>query len=123
MAKISFNPNQPIQSLSGTVGPVTFRTVNGRTFMSGRSKPVLPKNPTREQRAQYKRRSIIDQCVSILQSQYQDIRVAINLRRKIRDRIAYLYDSLAPTVKAPTKLQRAIMTEYHARFSDTSSGQ
>ena len=30
MAKVSFKENQPIQSLSGTVGNITFRTMNIR---------------------------------------------------------------------------------------------
>ena len=31
MAKVTFAKNQPIQSLSGSVGAITFRTVNGQT--------------------------------------------------------------------------------------------
>ena len=58
MAKVHFKPNQPIQSLSGTLGSVTFRTVNGQTQAFQRPEPVLPKNPTRKQRAQFKQRTI-----------------------------------------------------------------
>ena len=31
--------------------------------------------------------------------------------------------SLSGTIKAPTKLQRTILSEYYARFSATSTGQ
>ena len=122
MAKITFNPNQPIQSLSGSFGALTFRTLYGRTFVMERTAPELPKNPTRKQRAQFKQRSIIDRCVTILQSQYEDMQVAIAMRPKIRDRIVRLYKKHAPTIKAPTKLQKAIMTDYYEKFAKTSTG-
>ena len=77
---------------------------------------MLPKNPTREQRDQFTRRTIIDQCVSILQSNIPDMQDAIAMRSKIKDRIRFLYKKFAPTIKARTKLQKAIMTEYYARF-------
>ena len=116
MAKVKFNPNQPIQSLSGSVGAITFRTVNGQTQLFRRPDPVLPKNHTRKQRALHKRRSIIDQCITILQSQIPDMQDAIAMRPKIKQRLTYLYQTFAPAIKAPTKLQRKIMTEYYARF-------
>jgi len=117
MAKVTFAKNQPIQSLSGSVGAITFRTVNGQTQLYRRPDPVLPKNPTRKQRALYKRRTIIDNCITILQSQYEDMQVAIAMRPKIKERLRYLYKTFAPDIKAPTKLQKRIMTEYYARFN------
>ena len=116
MAKVTFNPNQPIQSLSGSMGKITFRTINGKTFVHERQAPELPKNPTRQQRARFKQRTIIDSCLAILQSQIDDIQEAINMRAKIRDRIVRLYKKHAPLIKAPTKLQRAILTEYAQKF-------
>ena len=123
MAKVHFNPNQPIQSLSGTIGDLTFRTVNGRTHVFQREEPVLPKHPTRKQRAQFKQRTIINNCINILQSQYEDIQEAMAMRSTIKDRLKYLYKKHVKDIKAPSKLQRAIMTEYYARFSLTSTGQ
>ena len=121
MAKVTFNPNQPIQSLSGSMGKITFRTINGKTFVHERQAPELPKNPTRQQRARFKQRTIIDSCLAILQSQIDDIQEAISMRSIIKDRLSYLYKKFEPAIKAPTKLQKAIMTEYYARFSATSS--
>ena len=123
MAHITFKSGQPVQSLSGSLGALTFRTLYGRTFVHGRTEPVLPKNPTRQQRAQFKQRTIIDQCVTILQAQIEDLQEAIRMRPKIRDRIVRLYKKHAPTIKARTKLQRAIMTEYRQKFAKTSSVQ
>jgi hypothetical protein len=121
MARITFAKDQPIQFLSGTLGHISYYTRNGQTFVHRKSTPELPKNPTRQQRARFKRRTIIDQCVSILQSQITDIQEAIKMRPKIRDRISYLYKMLSPSIKARTKLQQKIISEYHARFSNTSS--
>ena len=123
MANVKFKDSQPIQALSGTLGDLTFRTVNGRTHVFQRAEPVLPKNPTRKQRAQFKRQTIINNCISILQSQYEDIREAMAMRPIIKDRLTYLYKKYVKDIKAPTKLQRAIMTDYYAHFSLTSTGQ
>ncbi len=123
MARVTFNPNQPIQALSGSIGPVTFRTINGRTHVFQRPEPVLPKNPTRKQREQFKRQTLINNCINILQSQYEDIQEAMAMRPIIKDRLTYLYKKYVKDIKAPTKLQRAIMTEYYAHFSLTSTGQ
>ena len=120
MAHVTFNPNQPIQSLSGTVGNRTFMTRNGKTFMTQLPAPVLPKNPTREQRAQYRKRTIVNLCVALIQRQYSDIRDAIAMRNKIIDRVKYLYEKFSPTIKAPTKLQKEILSEYDRKFSRTS---
>ena len=120
MARVEFDPNQPIQSLSGSIGRVSFRTVFGRTFVTKRPEPVLPKNPTRQQRAQFKKQTIIDNCLTILQEQIPDLQEAINMRPKIRDRIVRLYKKHAPNIKAPTKLQKAIMIDYYQKFAKTS---
>ena len=123
MAKVTFNPDSPIQALSGTLGNLTFRTINGRTFVHERTEPVLPKHPSRQQRARFKQRTIINSCIAILQSRYEDIQEAIAMRNTIKDRLNHLYKKHAAHIKAPTKLQRAIMTDYYARFSATSSDQ
>jgi len=115
MAKVTLMPG--IESISGTVGNVTFRTINGKTFMSKRRAPVLPKDATRKQKAQFKKRKVVDACVVLVQAQKDDILEAIEQRKKIRDRICYLYEKLSPEIKARTKLQKAIMEDYYARFS------
>lgn len=117
MAHVTFKKDQPIQALSGTVGDRTFRTRNGKTYMTRLQTPVLPKNPTRKQRALYRRLRMIDQCVMIVQAQIPDIPEAIAMRSRIKDRLMYLYDKLSPTIKAPTKLQKAIMEAYYEKVS------
>ena len=114
MAKVELTPG--IESISGTVGNLTFRTVNGKTFVHEKTEPVLPEKPTRQERAKYKRDVIIDQCVRILQGEIEDLREAMRMRPKIRSRLMSLYRRYAPEIKARTKLQRKIMTEYRAKY-------
>ena len=116
MARVTFKENQPIQALSGTLGDITFRTMYGVTHMYRRAEAELPKNATRKQRAQYKQRMIIDQCVMLIQSQIEDMETALAMRSKIKDRFRYLYKQYAPEIKARTKLQIAMMRAYHERY-------
>ena len=121
MARVTFNPNQPIQALSGNLGPIAFRTRNGRTYVHSRPEPVLPKNPTREQRAKYRQQTIVDYCATTIQAQISDIQQALAMRTTIHNRVVKLYKRFAPTIKARTKLQREIMSEYYSRFGASES--
>ena len=116
MAQIQFKKDQPIQALSGTVGNITFKTVNGRTFCRSRVTPALPKDATDEERATYKKRTIINTCISILQGEIADLQEAITMRPKIKKRVDYLYQKYVAQIKSSSKLQKAILTEYHSRF-------
>ena len=116
MARVIFKNGGNIQSLSGKVGNMTYRTIGNKTFVFSSEVPELPKDATRKQKSQYKKRMAIDQCVTLVQRQ-MDLEVALAMRQKLRDRMDYLYKSLAPKIKARTKLQKAIMTEYYSRFS------
>jgi len=117
MAQVKFTKESGIKSLSGSVGRITFRTINGKTFMHERPTPELPEHPTRAQRAKYKRQVIIDACLEILQGQIEDLQEAIQLRPKLKDRLEHLYKKFSRNIKAPTKLQKAIMSEYYSRFN------
>lgn len=102
-----------IERISGTIGDVTFFTRNGKTYMSKRSEPELPKNATRKQKEQYRKRTLVNTCVELVQGQMDDMLEAIGKRKKIRDRICYLYEKLSPEIKGRSKLQKAIMTAYY----------
>lgn len=116
MARITFKEEGRIKHLSGKIGNITYRTVAGKTFVFATEVPELPKDATRKQKSQYKKRMIIDECVMLIQRQ-MDLDVALAMRQKLRDRMDYLYKHHAPKIKARTKLQKAIMTEYYKRFS------
>ena len=103
-------------ALSGTVGDLTFKTRNGQTFMYQKPDPQLPEHPTPKQRARYRKQLIVAECVKRIQGRFDDMLTAISSRKTIYNRVARLYDKLAPTVRARTKLIRAILDEY-ARFA------
>jgi hypothetical protein len=116
MARIKFKEGSEIQRLSGKIGNITYRTAGGKTFVFATEVPELPKDATRKQKSQYKKRMIIDQCVAVIQRE-MELEVALAMRQKLRDRMDYLYKRLAPEIKARTKLQKTMMMEYYKRFS------
>ena len=113
MARVKLIPG--IESLSGTIGDVTFRTMNGKTFMHRKAEPVLPPHATRKQKAQYKKRVIVNDCVVLVQAEMENVFEALEQRSRIYDTIRHLYDRYAPGIKARTKLQRAILSAYWER--------
>ena len=117
MARVEFKTNSPIQSLSGTIGGMTFRTVNGKTSVYTLKEPELPEDASRADKRKWKRERMVRQCVMILQDEMDDLFAAIEMRKKMKDRIMYLYKKYEKEIKAPTKLQRKIMTEYRAKWS------
>lgn len=121
MAQVKLIPG--INALSGTIGDITFRTINGKTFMHRRPVPSLPKNASRAQKAAFKRRVMVSDCVILVQSQMDDFLTAMKLRETIRKRLLKLYDKHHKTIKTPTKLKRTIMTEYYQSFGRTSPRQ
>lgn len=116
MARVEFKKDSPIQSLSGTLGNLIFRTRNGKTSVFQRCEPELPENASRADRRRVKREKIVNDCVVILQNELGDMVAAIEQRKKIRERIMYLYKKYEKEIKAPTKLQRRIMSEYRAKW-------
>ena len=117
MAKVEFKKESPIQSLSGSVGKITFRTVNGQTFVHIRSAPRLPKNATWQQKKAFRKRKIVDACVERLQDEMEDMIEAIGMRKKIKNRVGYLYDQFATELTCASKIQKAVMAEYKRRFA------
>jgi hypothetical protein len=122
MARILFNPNSPIKRLSGRYGNIVYQFRYGKQFLYGAAEPVLPPHPTPEQRRLFRRQSIVEQCVNILQTQLELSQQAIDARKTIKNRITYLYNRYNPGIKAPTKLQKKIMTEYYANHPLTDLG-
>ena len=115
MARVTFKEGQPIQSLSGTIGVITYRTMNGKTFAYARREPELPKNATRKERAAYKERMIVNECVRIIQDEMEDFVAAIQARPAIRAAMKRYYRQYSPEIKARTKLQREMLRAYRMR--------
>lgn len=118
MAKVTFKEGQPIQSLSGKLGNYVFRTINGVTRVHVQQLPELAKDATRAEKRKYRRKVMIEACVGLLQNEMEDVVAAIEMRTKIKDRISRLYDTYASEIKAPTKLQKRIISAYRAKHSN-----
>ena len=113
MARVELMPG--IKSISGTVGNLTFKTRNGKTFVYEKPEPELPENPTRKEKARHKRAVMLNRCVALVQREIGDLQEATRQRKKIYERMASLYDKYQKSIKAPTKLMKKIMEEYCAK--------
>ena len=109
MARITFSPNQPIQSLSGTICGVTYSTrANGQTFATIRRHSKHP---------------VIDECVNEIQRRQMrahphDLQRIANERRALYDRIRRLYNKFIddPELRlSDNKLRTAILREYYEK--------
>ena len=114
MARLELMPG--IKSISGTIGNLTFRTRVGKTFVYSNLAPELPRRATRAQREQWLRRMVLDRCVRLIQSDYEDMYEAIRQRPLIRQRLVKLYAKYRVETSARTKLQKQIMQEYSQRY-------
>ena len=122
MAILTFNPDSPVQRLSGRYGDLIFVYRNGKQYMYSAHKPELPLHPTPEQQRSYRRQTIVNQCVNNLQTRLELSQQAINARKTITDRVKYLYDKFNPDIEATVKLQRKIITEYNRKHPLTEFG-
>lgn len=114
MARVELMPG--IKSISGTIGNLTFRTRGGKTFVYSKLDPELPRRATRAQRELWLRRMVLDRCVRLIQSDYEDMYEAIRQRPLIRQRLVTLYAKYRVETSARTKLQKQIMQEYGQRY-------
>ena len=110
MAKVESKPNQPMQSLSGTYGEATFRTLpDGRTVVHIR----------RADR-------IIDECVAEIQLHMGDMREAIAQRRAIQKRVARLYGKFRHLTDNDEQLAKYILQAWYnsrRKLQSRGSGQ
>ena len=106
MARITFSPNQPIQSLSGTICGVTYSTrANGQTFATIRRHSKHP---------------VIDECVFEIQREQirkhpNDLQRIANERRALYDRIRRLYNKFIEDPElsqSRNQIRTAILREY-----------
>ena len=97
MAIFIFKKDQPIQSLSGTCGDLTFRTLpSGRTV--GHIHELT---------------SLIDVCVASIQDKMSNIPEAIRQRRAIKKRVTRLHNKLRPTTDDDAELRKRILMAYY----------
>ena len=116
MARVKLMPG--IESISGKVGKMVFRTINGKTYVHEAGGPVLPADASRQEKAAYRKRVVVEECVYLIQKEMQNTLEAIRQHKKIYDRVRRLYDRFSPKIKARTKLQKAIMSAYYEPVND-----
>ena len=113
MAKVTLAPF--IQSISGKVGDLEFRTLkSGRTIVrASRKKDYLNKRePTAKERAQRRRFAVVSSTVAIIQREYPRVDWAAQDRKKIWQKVAYLYAKFFDSFDDDAKLQDKLLDEY-----------
>lgn len=116
MARVHFKEGQPIQSLSGTIGNMTYRTRNGKTFVHCRRPLLLAADASRAERETYRRRQVVNECVGIIQDEMEDFVEAIRSRPRIRAAMSRLYRQYSPEISGRVKLQRKMLSVYRLQY-------
>ena len=115
MARVTFKAGQPIQSLSGTIGNLTYRTINGKTFVRVRGEVGLASNASTEAKTAYRRKTIVDECVRIIQEEIGDMAAAIQARAGIRAAMKRYYEQFSTETGSRLKLQAKMLEAYRNR--------
>ena len=115
MARVTLAPF--IQSISGKVGDLQFRTLkSGRTIVHTR-KPNLSafrREPTDKERAQRRRFGTVSSVVAAIQSSYPRIDSAAADRKRIWQKVSYIYAKYADSLTNDAELQAKILEEYNS---------
>ena len=114
MAKVILAPF--IQSISGKVGGLEFRTLkSGRTIVRARREKEQPSNrvPTPKELAQRRRFGVVSATVAQIQHAYPRIDLAAHDRKKIWQKVAYLYAKWADEILDDKLLQEKIIERYN----------
>ena len=114
MARVILAPF--IQSISGKVGSLEFRTLkSGRTVVRARRKtdyqPTCP--PTEKAIAQRRRFGVVSATVAAIQRNYDRIDEAALDRKKIWQKVAYHYAKYCDEIQSDVLLQKKLLDEYY----------
>lgn len=118
MARVKLMPG--IESISGTIGNLTFRTCGGRTFVHAKVDPELPPRATRSQREKWLRTCVVNRCMRCIQGNYAEIREAISARALIRQRVVALYIMYRKETGSMTKLLKKVTMAYYEKYGQPS---
>ena len=115
MAKVILAPF--IQSISGKVGNLEFRTLkSGKTVVRARQEDDYRRpmtEPTEKARAQRRRFGVISSTVSTIQRNYDRIDEAALDRKKIWQKVSYLYGKYFESIDDDAKLIAKLLEEYY----------
>lgn len=113
MAKVILAPF--IQSISGKVGNLEFRTLkSGKTIVRARreDEPQTPRILSPKEIAQRRRFGIVSAVTATIQSNYKRIDEAALDRKRIWQKVAYLYAKYADIISDDAQLQTKLLEEY-----------
>ncbi len=113
MAKVILAPF--IQSISGKVGNLEFRTLkSGKTVVRARreDEPQTTRILTPKEIAQRRRFGIVSSVTATIQSRYKRIDEAALDRKRIWQKVAYLYAKYADSISDEAQLQTKLLEEY-----------
>ena len=113
MAKVVLAPF--ISSISGKVGDLEFRTLkSGRTVVRARRQNdyVSTRALTDKEKAQRRRFSIVSSVVASIQHDYDRIDKAALDRKKIWQKVSYLYAKMYEDIKDDKLLKKQLLESY-----------
>ena len=113
MAKVVLAPF--ISSISGKVGDLEFRTLkSGRTVVRARRHraSVSPRALTDKEKTQRRRFSIVSSVVASIQHDYDRIDKAALDRKKIWQKVSYLYAKMYEEIKDDKLLKKQLLEAY-----------
>ena len=127
MAKVTLAPF--IQSISGKVGNLQFRTLkSGRTVVHARrgvtEEGIVHRTtpPSPAEIAHRKRFGMVSSITAEIQSRYARIDQAAADRKLIWQRVAYHYDKLRPSIEDDKQLKKEILSRLTTKNSATKTG-
>ena len=113
MAKVILAPF--IHSISGKVGNLEFRTLkSGRTTVRVRRQTDYQSTriPSDKELAQRRRFGIVSSVVAEIQSYYPRIDEAAHDRKRIWQKVAYIYAKFFESISDDAELRKKILEEY-----------
>ena len=90
-------------------------SINGKTFVRVRGEVGLASNASTEAKAAYRRKTIVDECVRIIQEEIGDMAAAIQARAGIRAAMKRYYEQFSTETGSRLKLQAKMLEAYRNR--------
>ena len=111
MARVTLDPGGVIESISGRVGNMVYRTYKSGLITVHRISPRAQKATTKKEKAMRLRSEMVNQIVGELQQGYSRIDKAAAMRKKLWQKVGYVYDKYSETVKNRKELEKIIRAE------------
>jgi hypothetical protein len=111
MARVTLDPGGVIESISGRVGNMVYRTYKSGLITVHRISPRVHKAATKKEKATRQRFEMVNRIVSELQHDYSRIDKAAAMRKRLWQKVGYVYDKYSETVKNRKELEKIIRSQ------------